>query len=289
MIPQYLISSLIEKSLVDGGFCDQKNGQYRPDATAWASLVLSIVGEKEDIIYSALSRLTNDQMDDGRISLSSRNPEVFWPTPLAVMAWHKSSTHYTNKKKAIDFLLKTKGLHWEKEDNSVVGHDTSIPGWPWIEDTHSWVEPTSLALLSLEMTGYGEHKRAKAGRRLLMDRQLQKGGWNYGNTTVFGSQLRPMLESTGLALSALAVKASKEDIKKSLYYLEEQIIRISSPLSIAWGLLGLSAWQERPPQAKDLIVECLKQQKVYGPYTTTQLSLLLASLLGSNGFLNLIQ
>jgi hypothetical protein len=55
-------------------------------------------------------------------------------------------------------------------------------------------------------------------KRLLLNRQLSVGGWNYGNTMVFGQNLHPMMESTGVALNALAGIASREEITPSLAY-----------------------------------------------------------------------
>jgi hypothetical protein len=102
----------------------------------------------------------------------------------------------------VQFLLGASGTHWEKKEDSPVAHDPSIRGWAWIEDTHSWIDPTVMALLALEVTGYREHPRFEEGIRMIMDRQLRQGGWNYGNTMVYGQELRPFPDTTGLALTA---------------------------------------------------------------------------------------
>ena len=39
----------------------------------------------------------------------------------------------------------------------------------------------------------------------------------------------------------------------------------------------------------DLIASCLKQQEVFGPYTTTHMSLLLIALVADNGIVNLFR
>ncbi len=285
---EFWVEKLTRRTLPNGGFSGRPGGHYRPDATAWAVLVLAAVGAREDLVQSARSRLAADQMEDGRVSVSPDNPQAFWPTPLAVMAWHGSSTHREPQARALEFLLATTGKHFEKIDDFVLGHDTAIRGWPWIGDTHSWVEPSSMVLLALELTGNGDHERAREARRMLLDRQLERGGWNYGNTSIFGQQLRPMPMSTGLALNALAARVPREAVKKSLLYLKDQVGRLRTPLSLGWSFLGLGAWRERPADAESSIFQCLDRQETYGPYDTLQLSLLLASLLGKWGLLSLV-
>lgn len=186
-------------------------------------------------------------------------------------------------------MLETTGTHEPREADSPVGHDTSIRGWPWVTNTHSWVEPTAIALLALQVTGYGGHERAQEATRLLLDRQLPRGGWNYGNTFVFDTELHPLPESTGVALSALAGRVPRELIQHSLDYLQHEITHLRTPFSLGWGLLGLSAWEERPAVARLWILESLKRQEKYGSYETSLLSLLLFALQAEKGLVNAIR
>jgi hypothetical protein len=287
-IVEPLVHTLSERALPEGGFSNQSGGAYRPDTTAWATLALTAVKARRDLIESARGRLAADQMEDGRVSLSPKHPQTFWPTPLVVLAWHGSPKHRLAQQRAIQFLLRTTGKHFKKKNNSVIGHDSSIRGWPWIWNTHSWIEPTAMALLALELTGCGNHKRAKEARLMLLNRQLERGGWNFGNTYVFGQQLRPMPESTGIALNALAERASCNVVEKSLWYLKGRVGRLRTPFSLSWSLLGLGAWAEMPANAGKFVLQSLECQNIYGPYDTAQLSMLLVSLLGNRGLLNLV-
>jgi len=204
------------------------------------------------------------------------------------MAWHNKTKFQDNQNKAVDFMLNFSGLHW-KNRNSFIGHDTFIKGWPWIENTHSWVEPTSMAMIALEIAGKKNHPRINEAKKMLLDRQLESGGWNYGNTTIFDQQLRPMVESTGIALSALHNKVEKKTIDKSLKYLQDNIKKLKTPLSLGWGLLGLSAWDIAPSDKNGLIEKCLEQQEIFGTYNTIQLSLLLIALIAENGIVDLLK
>lgn len=271
-----------------GGFANHKNGSYRPDATAWAVIALSRLNIDDSSIDSARKQLEKTQMTDGRVPLQTDQPQTVWTTPLAVIAWQGVKKFQSNQKKAVHFMLNSSGRHWEKQD-SATGTDTMIKGWPWIEDTYSWVEPTSMAMIALEIAGKKSHPRMEEAKRMLLDRQLTSGGWNYGSTTVFGQQLRPMPESTGLALSALHGKLEKKTIEKSLKYLQNNIGILKTPLSLGWGLLGLGTWGIPPAGKPELIGRCLKQQRIFGPYNTVQLSLLLTALIAENGIVNLIK
>ncbi len=283
-----LVAALSRYALPEGGFCTQTGGPHRPDATAWAILALRAAGARKDLIRSAQSRLAADQMDDGRVSIQPDCPEAFWPTPLAVIAWHHCPVYRQAQARAVEFLLATTGYHFRNKNSFALGHDTSIKGWPWIERTHSWVEPTSLVLLALELTGHAAEPRAQEARRMLLNRQLSQGGWNYGNTSAFGQQLRPMALPTGSALSALAGRVSRRNVDKSLSYLTDKIAHLRTPFSLGWSALGLSAWAQRPAHTERSLFECLARQKTYGTYNTQELSLLLVSLLAKQGLLNLL-
>lgn len=109
-----------------------------------------------------------------------------------------------------------------------------------------------------------------------------------GNTAVYGQELRPFPDYTGMALAALAGHTPKEQIQKSIAYLKARLINLRSPLSLGWGILGLGAWGERPPQARRWIRESLGLQASYGPYDTSLLSLLILSYLANGSLADII-
>jgi hypothetical protein len=267
------IQQIAERRLPTGGFSENLHGLYHPDSTAWAILALARIKAYASIADSARWFLAANQQNDGRIALSNSR-DAFWPTPIAVLAWHGAGQFDQAKKRALDFLLATSGKHWRYDPKSPVAHDTSIKGWPWIGETHSFVDPTATALLALDITGHSGHPRFKDGLSMLMNRQLPHGGWNYGNTFVYGKELRPFVETTGIALAALAGHVAREKISGSLHYLQAQAEHSRTPLALAWALFGLAAWNEFPAAALDWIDETFKKQIKYGPYGTSLLSIL---------------
>jgi hypothetical protein len=109
---------------------------------------------------------------------------------------------------------------------------------------------------------------------MIMDRQLSHGGWNYGNTTVYGQELHPFIDTTGIALTALAGHVAKENVNRSILFLQSQAGQCRTPLSLGWALFGLGAWGEFPKNSSVWIGESFKRQERYGTYRTSLLSLL---------------
>jgi hypothetical protein len=286
-IPRRILESIRSRSVEGGGFSMLPGGEYRPDITAWAILAFTSArydGRDDGSIESSRFRLAAGQQKDGRVSISPSHPESFWPTALAVLAWEGSPGHAEAQSRAVSFLLSTSGKHWDKVSGSPLAHDTSLRGWSWTAETHSWVEPTSMALLALKATGHSNHARVTEGVRMLLDRQLPSGGWNYGNTFVYGRELHPQPDMTGTALTALVGLVPEDDIKRSLEYLKESVSNLKTPRSLGWAIMGLGAWERRPRNSDGWIRACVKRQERYGTYDTTLLSLLLLAWMDGQGF-----
>jgi hypothetical protein len=92
---------------------------------------------------------------------------------------------------------------------------------------------------------------------------------------VFGTELAAMPESSGLALSALSGLADKQDVSRSIAKLKDTIKTLTTPFSLGWAILGLSAWGERPSDANSMIDRCLRRQDRYGAYDTSLTGLMI--------------
>ena len=236
---------------------------------------------------TARARLAVDQQSDGGISILPDHPEAYWPTSLAILAWNETPEFRNSQNLAAQFLLKTSGTHFPRVKESPYSHDSSIQGWPWIDGTHSWVIPTAMAVIALKVAGYSDHARVREATRLLLDRQLPKRGWNYGNTLVYGQELNPMVESTGVALNALVGSLSRDDIEPSLEYLKNRAMKVRTPLALSWSLLGLGAWGEEMTERVSWLETCWTQKDRYGVYDTVSCSLMLLALSLPMGILSL--
>ncbi len=292
MIPEPFLHSLeLLKSvqLLNGGFPYHTGEKARPDATAWAIVSMSAWEFEKESCARGRTYLVSQQADDGRVSISPTHPDASWPTPLAILAWQDFSHFHKAQFRAIDYLLGFTGRHFPNPDPSIIGHDPSILGWPWVANTHSWVVPTALALLALQQVGLGTHPRSISGQHMLLNRQLTHGGWNFGSTTVFRKELHPLPECTGIALQALAGNTHTRDIERSLDYVLHELPHLRTPISLGWALLGLGAWGLKPANTEELARASLQRQERYGPYPVPSLALLLCAVKASHGLHSLFR
>ncbi|MFZ3207306.1 MAG: hypothetical protein WA140_00505 [Geobacteraceae bacterium] len=86
------IKCLRERIIPDGGFAALPDGDYRPDATAWAVLAMAAAGFSEAALTPSRSRLAADQLSNGGVSIAPGHPDAFWPTSLALLAWQGSES-----------------------------------------------------------------------------------------------------------------------------------------------------------------------------------------------------
>jgi len=82
------------------------------------------------------------------ICLSRNYPQSFWPTSLAVLAWHNLPRTAIEAKGNRLFASKLQGSIIRMESDSPVAHDLPF-ALAMDGETHSWVEPTSLVLMAL--------------------------------------------------------------------------------------------------------------------------------------------
>ncbi|MDA1052833.1 MAG: hypothetical protein O3C40_20460 [Planctomycetota bacterium] len=228
---------------------------YQPGAspatepTSLSAIALA-TSEHLEAANQATQWLASLQADDGSLGIRQGEPTPCWPTSLAVLAWITvDAVRYAKQiTAAIHWTLSVQGERIEPTAD--IGHNTQLIAWPWIEGTHSWIEPTALHVRALKAAGYNEHARTREAIELLVDRQLPSGGCNYGNTEVLGQALLPHVQPTGLAMLALSGESDERGrINRSLAYLKQSLSARTTTASLCWGLLGLSAHGRRPAAA----------------------------------------
>ncbi len=274
-------SRLLESQNQDGGWGYRTGADSSAEPTALACTTLCDAGASVERIRSGLHWLTQRQNDDGGVSISPFVSSPCWPTGLAMIAWALAG-----QETEVDFAGNLEGAAaWLSAhrgepvtaDQSVFGHDPSRRGWSWVLGTHSWVEPTAYAVLGLRAAGKTDHPHYREGVRVLLDRALPDGGWNYGNTRVFGNTLRPFPATTGIVLTALAGEPIDPKIAAAVNYLTQTLESISAPMSIAWALIGLGAWSAHPPQSTGWLTRCQLRAERRPPNLLESALLLLAA------------
>jgi hypothetical protein len=216
-------------------------GAGAAEPTALAAMALNAQGRSKEA-RSAAEWLKREQAADGSIAVRPGESRPAWPTSLALIVWNEMNHDHAYDAaiaKGTGWLLGNKGAPTEQTPE--LGHNTRLIGWSWAENTHSWLEPTAFAVLSLRALGKQDHARVREAVRLMENRLLDSGGCNYGNTTVFGQELRPHIQPTGTVLLALAGEAVSAKISKATDWLESQLNEQTPASSLGWGLMGLRA------------------------------------------------
>lgn len=262
----------------DGGWGYQSRLASSAEPTALACLALWDRGFHDEV-RSAARWLAARQQKSGAVQLCPEIAEPNWPTGLAMLAWLQYGNESPNEFKihveqGAKWLLSVEGKPF-RSNPAIYGHDTRLIGWPWVHGTHTWIEPTTHAVFALRAAGLGHHDRVLQAMAVLRDRAISGGGWNYGNSRMFGSDLRPFPAQTGMALAALTCEPRTAEIDRGLVYLRSELSRIRAPFSLAWGLIGLTAWNERPEEAETWLEECADRLEKSGSFPAFDAMLLL--------------
>jgi len=273
--------TLLERRAKRGGWGYRQHGEAFVEPTVLASLALlatDVDDPSRGLAREAADWLARIQQPNGSLGPSAELTAPGWGTAYAVLLWTALGTHQAQRKRAVEWLLGLSGTTLPIEKRGVAGHDTSIRGWPWVANTHAWLEPTALAVLALRREGLAGHERTSEGVRLISNRAITNSGWNYGNVATFGTPLHPQPAPTGFALLALAGLDVKGNLAEAgCRYLLESVPRVRSPRSLSWGLLGLAAWRRRPESSDAWLAESFARVGD-GPETALDMAqLLLAS------------
>jgi len=240
----------------------EARGVCATEPTALRCLALAARGEREAALAAA-RWLVGIQTTKGSVGVTAAQEMPAWPTSLAILAWLACDEFDEPLSRAIQWTLNDYGQ--PAPDSADVGHDTSLRGWSWAANTHSWMEPTCLFVVALKAAGYRDHPRTREAVQLIVDRLLPEGGCNYGSTIVLGQTTLPQVEATGLAMLALADEdVADARIDKSLIYLEQQLGEEISTASLCYGLLGLTAHGRRPSDATRWLEQVWKREKQRG-------------------------
>lgn len=248
------------------------------EPAAWAAIALAAHGRSEAAAAPA-DWLAELQRPDGSVGVTQAQEEPCWPTSLALLAWctlnrFAGASAYNNSiDRAAKWCLTDHGKAGQRSPQ--LGHDPTLVGWSWAANTATWLEPTCYFVMGLAAAGRGDHPRVAEGCRVIADRLLPAGGANYGNTIVLGQPLLAHLAPTGVALATLAGRAPKrERIDRSIDLLLAHTGPATTPMSLAWACVGLTAQGQRPTAADAWIAEALTNQ-AWRPLATFEQALLL--------------
>ena len=235
------------RSAASDWLSDHPIGGYHPDGEpasepiAGAAIALAQAGRLEPAARAA-DWLAARQTRMGSVGVTASEDDPAWPTALAMLAWQAVDAERYAKRisRAANWALGQAPTTIPRDP--IFGHDTTIEGWSWAPATHSWLEPTAFYSVALRECGHANHPRRAEAVRLLVDRLLESGGANYGNTTVFGQELLQHVHSSGVAAWALAGEAIEDArLEATLDYLRRSIDEPTGVASLCWAVRGLAA------------------------------------------------
>ena len=213
-------------------------------------------------VRAGLARLMRLQGRDGGWPAFEGDPEPSWTTALALCTLTSVNDLSDACERALKWLLSARGKegHWFwrwkfKTADREVRFDPDKYGWPWCPGAGSWVIPTAFSVVAIKQftvcnRSEASEDRIRLGVEMLLDRACVGGGWNSGNSVVYGVPLLPHVEATAIALLALQDEPRGKIVKASLNWLESRAAQIESVSSLSWCILTLFVYQRRIEELK---------------------------------------
>jgi hypothetical protein len=237
-----------------GGWAYFDSVQESLEATCLAELALA--PERQANSSAAIRFLLKAQLSDGGWPAFLGDSDGSWTTALALCTLNATGEFAAARDKAFRWVYAERGRegHWLwrwkfKTADRNVRFDPDKYGWPWISGSASWVIPTAFSVIAIKQftvcnRSEASENRIHLGVEMLLDRRCVDGGWNSGNSVVYGVPLRPHIEATAIALLALQDERRSEVIQRSLTWLDKEAPGVVSVSSLAWCILTLFVYQE---------------------------------------------
>jgi len=258
-----LLANLLEQQNPASGAWGYRRGQDAVEPTCLA--LMAIRAGKGASGRLAARWLEEQQTASGAChAFVGHDEDACWTTSLAVISLVNSFPTSAGLQRVVQWLIKARGREaqwlWRWKFQTVdtkVSFDPAKFGWGWVEGTTSWVIPTALTIIALQkavrsgLCQDGECRgRIQLGCEMLLDRMCPGGGWNAGNSVVFGVALQPHIDATAIALLALLHYPAAAAIESSLRWLGARAVQCPSPFSIPWAVLAMDVYRDLIPDTK---------------------------------------
>jgi hypothetical protein len=240
-----MLAAELSQALVDSQRRDGTWGYYpgragRLESTCWAILALA----RHQGAALDIAPLRGWPAENGWLIDVPGTPVnvTFNALAAVVLLQHPEGTRLAAP--IVKNLVSTQGIALQPSD--AIRQDQSLQAWPWIDQTFSWVEPTAWALLALKKalrvgaeSSSAIDARIHVGERLLVDRACRQGGWNYGNSNVYGQELWPYVPTTALGLIAMQDRRTEAVVGAALQSLQKDSQTERSAVALALAAICL--------------------------------------------------
>jgi hypothetical protein len=240
--------TLAEAAHPAGGWPYYAGKRPRVEPTCWALLALAAPGRKSRSSLLPLPHLrflAGRQQPDGVLIDETPGLPNFTANGLAACVLsHLASTEGPALPRLLDGIVAVKGVSAQSAPD--LRQDNTLQAWPWMPGTFSWVEPTAWCLLALKKTRAPERPAAESrideADKLIANRSCVSGGWNFGNASALGQDLRPYVPTTALALIALQDRGSDPVVARGLALLSGSRVTEPSAMALALTVLCLHVY-----------------------------------------------
>lgn len=221
----------------DGGWGYRTGKQSRVEPTSFALLALAAGGSPVDA--GVLARWPRES--GLLIDPSATHPNVAFNAVAAVAAQYAPLAVPKVAGHIVGSLLERRGASVPRSE--AIPLDPALDGWPWVDGTFSWVEPTSWCVLALKRWSRTRPSlqcsaRIDQAERLLRDRVCRQGGWNYGNSQVLGQSLEPYAATSAVGLLALQNAPDDPIVRRSCASLRTLCATEQSGFALALSVLA---------------------------------------------------
>ena len=285
-----LTEALLATQDADGGWGAEPGKRSNTEATALAVLALgsSSAPPASAALRRGLAWLVDHQRPDGGWPLGVGQDRSTWPTPLAVLAVLGRSELRERAARGLRWLVGHGGIDPGRLIRVLyrlwpgalpVRMDPTLKGWSWNPDAFSWVEPTAYALLALKkgrqvLSGPDVDARIHEGESMLYDRACEGGGWNYGNTNVYGVSVPPYPEVTAVALLGLQDRRETPTNRSSVEAMRRMLAEVDSGFALSWAIACLAVHGQDTTAERRRLAESYTRTGFLGSTRTLALALI---------------
>ncbi len=241
--PDESLAMLENARHTDGGWAYFDRGDSAVEPTAMAVAALYAHSRNEAAQKRGLDFIGSLQQSDGAIApqTSQTEPSTLCAVAAITLAVCGDASHRAAAARVADYLLSYDPATSQRMPH--IADDSTLRGFAWRPTTYSWVEPTAYVMLLMSRLNRREHPRMTEARRMMFDRAVPTGGWNYGNSAVFNTPLEPAVMPTALALLALwdqdAGPRGPAPLRLGIEYLMQRVNDTPSVLSLGWISMAL--------------------------------------------------
>lgn len=267
-----LTARLIQQANPSGGWPYYVGKKSRLEPTCWALLALhgAWTGSETEWSRVATTHLEFVQRSQRRGGLLSDSPDA--PVNLAAaglaactLAALSPSSRTTILPALLGGIVALKGIRVNEPDTR---QDNTLQAWPWYPETFSWVEPTAWCVLALKklkaIAPPDSAARIAEAERMLENRCCEIGGWNYGNASALGQDLRPHVPPTAMALLSLHDRRDRPFVVKSIDFLDGAQLKEQSGAALGLTALCLRVYGRDPASVEARLAEVSVQTEALG-------------------------